>query len=105
MNPWATAALLVVLSALYAALGWIFGRQAERNAAARRQPQPICPCTHPISMHDDGAGSCQQQIKRVHYRGDGSRSGREWVRCACLQYMGPELLRDVWAPPGPKELT
>lgn len=87
---------LVAISASYF-VGKFRGRLLESQRG--KTTQPICPCGHVWGAHKDGL-RCQEEIKRPHYYGGGSRNGWEYVRCGCTKYHGPELITNEFFSPG-----
>jgi len=95
----------VFLAFVVAFLLWIsymVGRARGMWIERNRTPepvQPICPCEHVWGAHKDG-GRCQAAVRRPYYNNFGTRSGYEWVGCACTKYHGPEMLTKEYFNPG-----
>lgn len=62
------------------------------RATSSRPPKAVCPCGHVISVHADLTGACQDETERTRWNKFGDHTGYEYVPCACLRYVGPELI-------------
>lgn len=58
----------------------------------------LCACGHTLGEHIEGA-RCAAQVRRPYYNPSGGRNGKEWVPCACGQYVGPVPVESLFATP------
>jgi hypothetical protein len=76
--------------------GYVLGR-VNRPKRTLEPPKPICSCRHSLSVHDPETKKCKAMIEVDKYVG-GGKYGKEWLDCACQQYIGPLPMPDYFAP-------
>jgi hypothetical protein len=79
------------------AIGYLGGR-IHRPRKTIETPGPVCACRHTLGEHASTNGRCLAEIARPHYQINGNHNGKEWAPCACLHYVGPEPLGNLFAP-------
>lgn len=77
-------------------VGYWRGRRARRPAP---EPKPVCGCEHHMALHDRETGVCNGAITVELWNRHNERAGRRQDPCPCRQYVGPEPITSVWAPP------
>lgn len=92
MDPFSAAVGVVIFL-----VGVVAGRRMRARTPAAQQP--VCGCTHNLSMHDPGTGHCHERVRLLITPPKGGTSYTEWPQCTCRRYIGPEPLADVWAAP------
>lgn len=95
-----TLTLAVVVAVMFLAGVAVGGLAFRRRAPDPVGAQPVCGCTHHLSMHDPETGHCHDiRVQRSFQpKGDGHSYDKE-DPCPCRRYVGPEPLRLVWAEP------
>jgi hypothetical protein len=56
-----------------------------------------CACGHSLGEHHPETNACLVQIERPHYFESGSQNGYEWVPCACVKYVGPRPVDELFS--------
>jgi hypothetical protein len=81
-------------------LGFLAGRRQRRpKSVAPEITQPICGCEHHLSQHDS-KGRCHAQVRQAKYWNlQGRPADFRYVNCTCQQYVGPQVMMDLIAPP------
>jgi hypothetical protein len=74
------------LFALGVVAGAVWMNNRHRSAAAPAGNR--CGCGDHLAVHDPKTGRCYGEHRRPMYDSQGRRSGREWVPCACRQFVG-----------------
>lgn len=90
LGYWAPWSIVIVASMT----NLIVARRTKRVISQVTIDPRLCSCGHGRSKHDR-TGSCQEQVARPHYNAYGSRSGKEYVKCACLHFDGPPTMEDI----------
>lgn len=79
-----------VVGAALLAAGYIGGR-VHRPRKTSDTPRAICACGHSFGEHGE-TGHCRAEVSRP------AGIVREWVPCACVKYVGPKPIEDLYSP-------
>ncbi|QIS14637.1 MULTISPECIES: hypothetical protein [Nocardia] len=86
--------ITLIVGAGIAGAGWAVGRFGRPKAKSAESLPATCGCGHDLAMHDPQTGACHTEIGRKSVVGL-----REWVRCGCRRYTGPQPLEELFNRP------
>ena len=97
------ACVLAIVTAL-AVIRLVRGPR-PRALKPRKDPKPVCGCSHHYSFHDPKSGNCHGFVNGEPVKYDAFRDPTAWaqVQCPCRQYSGPMPLPEYFAPELPRD--
>lgn len=75
---------------------WRGKHNGRRSVSEKPKKGPTCGCRHGLWAHDSKTNACTVAVERSMR--DGARTWNEYFQCACVHYVGPIPLEDIWTP-------